>query len=303
MQILNDTMSVEKFLQYLQYEKNYSSHTVLSYKNDILQFELFLKTEFSENDITKATTEQIRQWIVDLMGSGISARSANRKLSALKSLYRFLIREGIVVQNPTKNIITPKTKKPLPMFFREKEVDDAINFAVVGNSFEACRDRLILDLFFETGIRVSELAGIKDTDFDANALRIIGKRNKERKIPVGNHLLNLVQEYKKKRDEEIETETNRFFVCANGREMYPRLIYNIVRKYMSQTSSLAKRSPHVLRHTFASTMLNNGADLNAVKELLGHANLAATQVYTHTSFEQLQQIYKQAHPRAHTINH
>lgn len=291
---------IERFLQYLQYEKNYSSHTVLSYKNDLLQFVLFLETAEFESDISKVTPDYIRQWIIELMGNGLTARSANRKLSSLKSFYKFLIHEGIIKQNPARNIISPKTNKPLPLFFKEREVNTVIQDIIHGDSFENNRDRLIIKLFYETGIRISELLNIKDTDIDTytNSLKVIGKRNKERRIPIGKNLLIEIDEYLKLRNREVAQITPYLCVRKDGSKMYSRLVYNVVNKYMSQGTSLSKRSPHVLRHTFASILLNNGADLNAVKELLGHANLSATEVYTHTSFEQLHKIYKQAHPRA-----
>jgi integrase/recombinase XerC len=293
-------MLVDEFLQYLQYEKNYSSHTVLSYKNDIAQFSLFLEKDFSELDVSQASPEQLREWVVFLIGTGLTPRSVNRKLSALKSFFKYLIQKGTLKRNPTKNIILPKTKKPLPVFFKEKEVHTVLTDVIIGQSFENYRDRLIIDLFYETGVRVSELSNIKDADIDkyTGTLRVIGKRNKERMIPVGKNFLHAVDQYVTIRDKEIQTKSSYLFVRKDGQKMYTRLIYNVVHKYMSQASSLSKTSPHVLRHTFASTLLNNGADLNAVKELLGHSNLAATEVYTHTSFEQLQKIYKQAHPRA-----
>jgi integrase/recombinase XerC len=291
-------MFLEKFLQYLQYEKVYSSHTVLSYKNDIEQFRSFLLVEFSENDLTKAKAVQLRQWVVELMAKGVNPRSVNRKLSALKSFYKFLLREGIISQMPTKNIIHPKVTKPLPVFFKENEMEAVLSTVIVGDLFENYRDRLIIDLLYESGIRVSELVAIKDTDIDfhKNSLRVIGKRNKERHIPLGKHIMEMIAEYIQKRNSEIG-KTACLFVRKTGEPTYARLIYNVVHDAMSQVSTQTKISPHKLRHTFASALLNNGADLNAVKELLGHGNLAATQVYTHTSFEQLKEIYKQAHPR------
>ncbi len=290
-------MFLEKFLQYLQYEKAYSSHTVLSYRNDIEQFSAFLVAESGEENLAKADANQVRLWIVELMANGLNARSVNRKLSALKSFYRFLIREGVVQKTPTKNIISPKTTKPLPVFFKESEME-TVDDVIIGNSFEDHRNRLIIELFYESGIRVSELVAIKDSDIDRhkNSLRVIGKRNKERHIPLGQHIVAMIAEYVEKRNFEVG-KTEYLFVRRSGEPVYRRLVYNIVHNTMGQVSTQSKLSPHKLRHTFASTLLNNGADINAVKELLGHSNLAATQVYTHTSFEQLKEIYKQAHPR------
>lgn len=284
----------------MQYEKNYSSHTVLSYKNDLEQYCQFLETDFFGLRVEEVNSEQIRQWLVALMSNGLSSRSANRKISALKSFYKFLQQEGIVVRNPTKNIILPKISKPLPLFFKEKDLEDVLTNIYVGSSFEDCRNHLIIDLFYETGVRVSELVNLKfsDVDFYKSCISVLGKRNKERQIPIGKKLFDSILKYKNLRDAEINSDLPYLFVRKDGRKMYSRLVYNVVHASMSQVSSLSKRSPHVLRHTFASTLLNNGADLNAVKELLGHSSLAATEVYTHTSFEQLHKIYKQAHPRA-----
>lgn len=291
---------IEKFLQYLQYEKNYSSHTVLSYKNDLLQFAQFCKMQENENDISQAKADSIRSWIIELISNGLTPRSANRKLSSLKSFYKFLIHEGVIKINPARNILSPKTNKPLPLFFKEKEIDAVMHDVILGDAFEDVRDRLIISLFYETGIRISELVAIKDVDIDVhtNSLKVLGKRNKERKIPIGKELLSQIGEYIKLRNEILKKDSVYLLVKNNGDKLYVKLVYSIVNKYMSMVSSLSKTSPHVLRHTFASTLLNNGADLNAVKELLGHANLSATEVYTHTSFEQLHKIYKQAHPRA-----
>lgn len=294
-------MSVDKFLQYLQYEKNYSSHTVLSYRNDISQFVSFLESEIGDADIAGAESEHIRKWMVSLMSKKLTARSVNRKISALKSFYKFLIREKEITHNPTKNLITPKIKKPLPSFFKEKEVLEALELILdKADSVESYRDALIINLFFQTGVRVSELVSIKDKDVDVytRSLRVVGKRNKERKIPVGVKLQEQIADYIKKRNAETGSVDGYLFVRRDGKKLYERLVYDVVKKTMSQVSTLAKISPHVLRHTFASVVLNNGADLNAVKELLGHENLHATQVYTHTSFEQLRDIYKKAHPRA-----
>ncbi|MDR1678450.1 MAG: tyrosine-type recombinase/integrase [Prevotellaceae bacterium] len=294
-------MIVEKFLQYLQYEKNYSSHTVLSYKNDLEQFRIFLESRYEELSLVQTSSNHIREWIVELMENGLTARSVNRKISSLKSFFKFLVQEKCIKTNPIKNLIVPKMKKALPAFFKEKEVNKAVSELITGNAFEQQRDRLIIELLFETGLRVSELVNINDSDIDFHkeSLRVIGKRNKERIIPIGEKMLLLLSNYIDCRNREIPRENSRLFVRADGKELYVKLVYNVVRNNMSQVSSLSKTSPHVLRHTFASSLLNNGADLNAVKELLGHSNLAATEIYTHTSFEQLREIYKHAHPRAH----
>jgi len=289
---------VKEFLQYLQYEKNYSSHTVLSYKNDLYQFVSFINQP--KINFANISSNLIREGIIQLMDEGNSARTINRKLSALKSFYRYLNQKQQISKNPLKNIISPKTKKPLPLFFKEKEVEIAISNILIKETFETVRDALIIEMFYETGIRASELLNIKDTDIDIDKkmLKVLGKRKKERIIPFGNSLKEKILTYQKIRNETVTIHTPYLYIRKNGEALYPKLVYNVVNKYLSQTSSLSKKSPHVLRHTFASTLLNNGADINAVKELLGHSNLSATEIYTHTSFKQLKDIYKHAHPRA-----
>jgi len=291
---------INEFLQYLQYEKNYSSHTVLSYKGDLLQFCNFI--EITPNQLLPKliTSQQIQQWILTLMSSDITARTLSRKISTLKSFWRFLLTRGYVNSNPTLKIILPKTKKPLPAFFKESEMVKVLSNQNIPDSFEPVRNQLILKVFYLTGIRLSELMNIKysDVDLTQGNLRVIGKRNKERMIPIGSDLCEDIEHYLLIRDREVEIQENYLFLRINGKKMYPKLLYTLVHNSMSEVSSLHKRSPHVLRHTFATGMLNGGADINAVKELLGHSSLAATQVYTHTSFEELHNIYKHAHPRA-----
>lgn len=291
---------MNEFLQYLRYEKNYSSHTVLSYHTDLLQFVDFLEISPGQFDPDKITPQQIQRWILSLSSANISARSLSRKISTLKSFWRFMLVRKYASKNPMLKIVLPKTKKPLPAFFKESEMQEVLSNPYIPENFEAIRDRLILTVFYTTGIRLSELMNIKDEDIDlAEAtLRVIGKRNKERLIPVGKDLCEDVERYILVRDQEVEKLDRYLFLRENGKKMYPKLLYAIVHNSMSEVSSLHKRSPHVLRHTFATGMLNGGADINAVKELLGHSSLAATQVYTHTSFEELHNIYKQAHPRA-----
>lgn len=294
---------INRFLQYMQYEKNYSSHTVLSYHTDLLQFCKFLEVSPDEFNPNSVSSQVIQQWILNLLDEKNSSRTISRKISTLKSFWRFLLLQGITDENPTKKIILPKTNKPLPAFYKENEMDAVLSLsddADGAGDFEEVRNRMIINLLYQTGLRVSELISLKDSDvdFSERKLKVIGKRNKERIIPLGKNLCEDLKTYQDIRDQNVERVSDYLFTRKNGAGMYSKAIYNIVKDTMSSVSTLHKQSPHTLRHTFATTLLNNGADINAVKELLGHSSLAATQVYTHVSFSELNKIYKQAHPRA-----
>jgi integrase/recombinase XerC len=267
------------------------------------QFVAFVENKKGRFEPKEITATDIREWMVQMLDAGLTARSVNRKLTTLKTYYRFLETEGIELVNPLRKIIPPKTKKRLPVFVKEGEMDNLLNGmedVFDKEDYEGRRDKLIIETFYCLGIRLSELIGIKDRDidFNKNTILITGKRNKQRLIPFGNSLKSDILAYIADRNAEVEKVEDRLFVRKNGQALYPVLVYRLVNKYLSMVCTLTKRSPHVLRHSFATAMLNNGADLDAVKELLGHANLAATEVYTHTTFERLQKIYKQAHPRA-----
>lgn len=296
----NQSGMINAFLQYLQYEKKFSSHTVLSYHTDLLQFCDFLKINPEHFFPDSVTATVIQQWILTLLNKDNSARTISRKISTLKSFWRFLMIQNLIKENPTKKIILPQTKKSLPAFYKQSEMEAVLSEENRVGGFEQVRNRLIIDLFYQSGMRVSELISLKNSNFDygGTQISVIGKRNKERIIPLGKSICNDIASYQQMRDEQIDVEDDSVFVLKSGKKMYSKAIYNIVHKKMSGVSTLQKQSPHVLRHTFATTLLDKGADMNAVKDLLGHSSLAATQVYTHVSFSELNKIYKQAHPRA-----
>ncbi len=296
------TEKTEKFVQFLTYEKKFSPHTISNYSSDILQFTQFLELTYGISQVTAITHLQIRSWIVSLMNEKISARSVARKISTLRSFFKFLNREGDLTFNPLQKVNLPKTVKRLPVFVEEKPMNrlfDQVLLQTEGDTLEMQRNRLILLLFYSTGIRLSELIGIKKQDVDQSrgTLKVLGKRNKERIIPL---TLEVLVEIKKFLDleEQLKFNSEYLFLTNKGEKLYPKLVYRIVNSSLDMVTSIEKRSPHVLRHTFATHLLNKGADLNAIKELLGHANLAATQVYTHNSIERLKQVYKKKHPRA-----
>lgn len=289
--------SRDSFIQYLQFEKRFSHHTVTAYSGDLDQFYLFLEQTYQLKDISEVNHMLIRSWIVQMMEQKISPRSINRKITTLKTFYKFLLRQGLVTENPMLKIQAPKTSKRLPVFVEKEKMDQLLDHISFEDDEEGRRNKLIIELFYATGMRLSELINLKlkDIDFHASQLKVLGKRNKERIIPFGNELKNKIRSYQELRN----TGNNEYLLLTvSGKKMYEKLVYNIVKQYLSLVTTIDKKSPHVLRHTFATHMLNNGADLNAIKELLGHANLSATQVYTHNTVEKLKNIHKQAHPKA-----
>lgn len=291
----------EKWIQYLRNEKNYSSHTEISYLTDLTQFQQFIEEECGEFNPGQIDSDLIRFWIAHLVEEGIKPRSVNRKLSAVKTFFNYLNKVEAVNGNPAEKIRGPKTPKKLPAFVHHEELTRVIDDeCAYPDNFEGQRDRFIIELFYVTGMRKSELIGIKDQDVDkyAKTLRVTGKRNKQRIIPLSDNTFEKLKKYKQFRDREIENKSPQLFVKKDGNPMYPKMIYNIVRKHLDSIPTLSKKSPHVLRHSFATEMLNNGAEINAVKELLGHSSLASTEVYTHVTFEELKKVYHNAHPRA-----
>ena len=293
-------MLIKSFLDYLRLERNYSEKTLVSYETDLREFEDYLEETEAELVLAKVHSDVVRNWIVSLMDKGRAATSVNRKLSSLRSFYHFLLRRKWITVNPMLKIVGPKKKKPLPSFVREKDMDRLLDGIPFGEGYEGCRDRTILEMFYVTGMRLSELIGLNDVDvdFSAKLVKVTGKRNKQRLIPFGNELEKDLLIYNKVRNETFPEGTEAFFVRKDGKRMYPMQVYRLVRRNLSKVVTLKKRSPHVLRHTFATAMLNDNAELRAVQELLGHESLSTTEVYTHTTFEELKKVYELAHPRA-----
>jgi integrase/recombinase XerC len=288
-------MYIDEFLNYIKSEKRYSDLTITSYKTDLVQFNSFLLNSFSITNPIKVDFKIVRNWISSLVESDLQSSSINRKISALKSFYRFLEISDYSTHNPTLKIIAPKIAKKLPVFVEKSNINDLLDKDFFENDFCGHRDKLIIEVFYFTGIRLSELLniGLNDIDYINSSLKVLGKRNKERIIPLAYAILNKIKLFVKKYNLDNYLFTNEY-----KNKLYPKKIYRIVNKYISLVSSAKKKSPHILRHSFATHMLNNGADLNAIKELLGHASLSATQVYTHNSIAKLKAVYKQAHPRS-----
>jgi len=288
-------MYIDEFLNYIKSEKRYSDLTITSYKTDLVQFNSFLLNSFSITNPIKVDFKIVRSWISSLVESDLQNSSINRKISALKSFYRFLEISDYSTHNPTLKIIAPKIAKKLPVFVEKSNINDLLDKDFFENDFCGHRDKLIIEVFYFTGIRLSELLniGLNDIDYINSSLKVLGKRNKERIIPLAYAILNKIKLFVKKYNLDNYLFTNEY-----KNKLYPKKIYRIVNKYISLVSSAKKKSPHILRHSFATHMLNNGADLNAIKELLGHASLSATQVYTHNSIAKLKAVYKQAHPRS-----
>lgn len=290
----------DSFLSYLQYERNYSAGTIAYYKADVLELQDFIQEKVGDFTPLDVDAGLVREWIVSLMDKGIAASTINRKLSSIRTYYKFLLRKGEVPADPLQKITGPKKKKPLPAFLKESEMNKLLDEVDFGEGFKGCRDHMIIEMFYATGMRLSELIGLddKDVDFASSLIKVTGKRNKQRLIPFDEELRNSMEEYVGMRNEAVPLRSGAFFVRDTGERLSRTIVSSLVKRNLSKVVTIKKRSPHVLRHTFATTMLNNEAELGAIKELLGHESLATTEVYTHTTFEELKKVYNQAHPRA-----
>ena len=291
----------QNFFEFLQFQKRYSKNTLVSYKNDITSFFSFLQNQYPETAISEIKPVYIRTWMAELKENEMTARSLNRKISSLRSFFKYLLIKEIVKTNPASGITSPKMPKRLPQFITEVDTDKLLNSTEFSVGFKGLTEKLVIYVLYYTGIRKAELITIKENDVDKmnSQIKVWGKGNKERILPVNNALLSDLKHYsEQKKNLGLCNETNNLFVTDKGISLDPKQVYNIVKKYLSQVTTIEKKSPHILRHTFATHLMNNGAELNAVKELLGHASLAATQIYTHNSIEKLKDVYKKAHPKA-----
>jgi integrase/recombinase XerC len=287
----------QAFIQYLQFEKRCSEHTLIAYQTDLAQFQTYF--EFKEiSDLSELTSLGIRSWVVHLIDSGLTNRTVNRKVAALRTLFKWLRKEGIVDSNPMVKIHGPKNEKRLPVFAKESELESNKLAGLFTNDFDGMRDALMVELFYQTGIRLNELINLKETDISEQTIKVLGKRNKERLIPISSELYSQIEKFVSCKA-KIHGNTKYLLILTNGNKLYPTFVYRKINMYLSRATNLDRKSPHVLRHTFATHMLNRGSGLETLKDLLGHANLAATQVYTHNSFAQLTAIYSHAHPRGH----
>ena len=291
---------LEQFENYLSAEKRFSDHTVTAYVKDLDQFVVFAEVK-SNDDLKEISHHLIRGWIVSMIEAKINNRSVNRKLSTLRTFFKWLQKQGLADSNPMLKVRGPKQIKRLPEFAKPSEMSEEKLKGVFSDDFEGIRDRLMVEIFYQTGIRLSELIELKESNITSRSIKVLGKRNKERIIPISDALAGLMQDYSRLKAAS-SLQSNCFFVLNNGNKLYPKFVYRKINYYLGGVTNLDQKSPHVLRHTFATHMLNNGAGLETLKDILGHASLSATQVYTHNSFAQLNNIYSQAHPRGHKKN-
>jgi integrase/recombinase XerC len=294
-------MVISKFLDYLRYERRYSPHTLVAYGNDLRQLALYLRDAYQEEEVLQAGTPLLRSWMVQMTEDGISPRSVNRKVIAVRAMFRWACREGLCSGNPADGLSVMKTGKRLPEYVDEGSMEVLLDRIFTGTDYPALRNRLILELLYGTGIRLSELTGLQrgQASGAVEQIMVTGKRNKQRIIPVGRELSKAIQAYIVVRDAAFGAEPGKaLFLTDRGNPLYPKFVYRLVHDALAKVTTISRRSPHVIRHTFATAMLNHGADINAVKELLGHSSLASTQIYTHNTVEKLKKVYRQAHPRA-----
>lgn len=290
----------QRFLQFLQFEKKYSGYTLASYSTDLFQFFDYLERDFDAPSPAEIKTAFIRSWLANIKSEqNLTNKSINRKISALQSFFKYLLKQGVIAQSPMQGIISPKISKRLPQFVDEKDMQKLFEQIEFPDDHEGRTQRLVLLLFYTTGMRLSELINLKESNIDwsYSQIKVLGKGNKERIIPVSNGLINFIKNYISEKP-VANVGTNAVFTNSKGRSLYPKMVYNFVKKYLGATTSIEKKSPHILRHTFATHLMNRGAEMNSVKELLGHSSLASTQVYTHLTIEKLKEVYKQAHPKA-----
>lgn len=300
MPLINQPL-IQSFLDYLTFQKRYSHHTIISYQNDLSGFFVYTESKLDIQTIESINPSYIRSWLADLKGKGMESKSLNRKISALKSFFKFQLKQGTLLTSPMDAIISPKTKKRLPQYVEEKDISTLFNYIEFPDDWEGKTHRLLLQLFYNTGMRQAELVNLKESQIDdSNSnIKVLGKGNKERVLPVSAALKLLIRNYSDdKRRQFYQFDKEFLLVNSSGKKLYAKYVYNVVKKYLTAVTTIDKKSPHVLRHTFATHLMNNGADLNAVKELLGHSSLAATQVYTHNTIEKLKDVYKKAHPKA-----
>jgi integrase/recombinase XerC len=292
---------IQPFIDYLKFEKRYSQHTVRSYHDDLLQFSRFLLEEFGPIALKEVNSTFIRSWLASLKDNKLSSKSINRKISVLKSFFKYQLRTGVLQDMPVANIVLPKNKKRLPVFIEQKDIGYLFSKIEFADDWKGRTDRLLLLIFYNTGMRLSELVNLKESNIDAGGfvIKVLGKGNKERIIPISQALNEEIKSYSLAKKDLFERFDDVFLLIdKSGKKLYPKYVYLAVKKYLSSISTVDKKSPHVLRHTFATHLTNNGADLNSIKELLGHSSLAATQIYTHNSIEKLKDVYKKAHPKA-----
>ncbi|HTB25924.1 MAG TPA: tyrosine-type recombinase/integrase [Puia sp.] len=293
----------QPFIDYLKFEKRYSAHTVRAYKDDLEQLFIYLESSFGESTLSGISSSMVRSWLASLKEQKITSKSINRKISSLKSFFKFLLRNGNLEKSPMAGIISPKSGKRLPVYVEEKDMHLLLEHVEFPDTWKGKTERLLIRMFYNTGVRLSELVTLKNGQLDTNAktIRVLGKGNKERIIPISNALADEITQYQKEKlishSQDFQEKTGTLFVNDKGRPLYVKYAYLAVRNWLSQVTTIDKKSPHVLRHSFATHLMNHGADLNSVKELLGHSSLAATQLYTHNSIEKLREVHKKTHPR------